>query len=309
MYFFFGDGLIGNQLFQYAFLKTIIKKKSLIISTNLQEVNNFLIIDKKINLIDIKNKYLIFLFRRIFIWFFVIFSSCKIFSSINVERKNLYGTKIEKKKIVYKKGLLDITFIYPRFFQSEFFFKEKRILDYMDIKDMHLNKANLFLSKIPKKKEKIFIHYRQGRRDLTGPRDNVSKYTLEDYKKIKFLGLEGIALPDKYYTEMIKFFKKRVKNPYFIILTDNTDRAKKTFFQLKEKIISHNNQYVDLTIMSCCQNGIMSNSSISWWGGFLMKKRKILIGAKYWLGWKRKITFQAGGEPSFAKLIDPNKFI
>ena len=36
-----------------------------------------------------------------------------------------------------------------------------------------------------------------------------------------------------------------------------------------------------------------------------MKNRKILFGPKYWLGWKRKIEFQSGGEPSFAKLVDP----
>ena len=103
---------------------------------------------------------------------------------------------------------------------------------------------------------------------------------------------------DNYYFDLINLLKKRVRNPYYIILSDNTNRAKKTFSYLKNKIISQNNTFVDLTIMSLCNYGIMSNSSISWWGGYLMKNRKILFGPKYWLGWKRKIEFQSGGAPS-----------
>jgi hypothetical protein len=38
-----------------------------------------------------------------------------------------------------------------------------------------------------------------------------------------------------------------------------------------------------------------------------MTKKKYLFAPKYWLGWKRRIVFQTGGEPKFAKLIDINK--
>ena len=305
MYFFFGDGLLGNQLFQFQFLKTHIKKNQTVFCTNFIELNKLIDFDNKIKFVIIKNKILVFFIRKILIWFFVLLSKLKIISSINIERKKIYENKLEKKKIIIKNGLSDITFIYPRFFQSEFFFKKLKDVK-INIKLKHINSAKKFLSKIPLNKNLIFVHYRQGRKNII---DHRFKYNLDDYKKIKFLGLEGIALPDNYYFDLINLLKKRVRNPYFIILSDNSNRAKKTFSYLKNKIISKNNLCVDLTIMSLCNYGIMSNSSISWWGGYLMKKRKILFGPKYWLGWKRKIEFQSGGEPSFAKLVDPNKYI
>ena len=45
--------------------------------------------------------------------------------------------------------------------------------------------------------------------------DHRFKYNLEDYKKIKFLGLEGIALPDNYYLDLIKYLKKVSKTVFY----------------------------------------------------------------------------------------------
>ena len=122
MYFFFGDGELGNQIFQYKFIEKIIKKKTILISTNFKDLDKLITLDKKISLINFENKYLVFLLRRVLIWVFILFTKLRLISSINVSRISLYGNKLEKKKIIIKKGLFNSTFIYPRFFQSEFFF-------------------------------------------------------------------------------------------------------------------------------------------------------------------------------------------
>tara|TARA_B110000977_G_scaffold183464_1_gene246127 strand:+ start:769 stop:1695 length:927 start_codon:yes stop_codon:yes gene_type:complete len=308
MYFFFGDGELGNQIFQYKFIEKIIKKKTILISTNFKDLDKLITLDKKISLINFENKYLVFLLRRVLIWVFILFTKLRLISSINVSRISLYGNKLEKKKIITKKGLFNSTFIYPRFFQSEFFFNIKKKIN---IKPSHLKEAQIFFSGIPPRKKYVFIHYRQGKsiKEKKMGLFGMSGIGKKDYQIIEFLGMKGLALPDLYYKELIKFFIKKLKNPHFIILSDDKNYAKKKFSFLKKKSISKNDLFVDLSIMSLCSYGIMSNSSISWWGGYLMKKRKILFGPKYWLGWKRKIVFQAGGEPSFARLIDPNKFI
>ena len=177
------------------------------------------------------------------------------------------------------------------------------------IKKKFIKTALKFLISIPKKFQIIFIHYRQGKDKKNKNFGLFGTGGLEknDYKDITFLGLKGICLPNSYYISQINYFKKTLKNPYFIILTDNQKRAKKIFKNLKNKNISKNNIYVDLCIMSLSSNGILSNSSISWWGGYLMNKKKILFAPKYWLGWKRKIVCQTGGEPKFAQLIDVKK--
>ena len=63
----------------------------------------------------------------------------------------------------------------------------------------------------------------------------------------------------------------------------------------------------DLAIMSLCEYGIVSNSSFSWWGAYLMKNRKEVIFPKYWYGWKQRVESHVGIQPEWAKLIDVNK--
>jgi len=111
MYFFFGDGLLGNQLFQFQFLKTHIKKNRTVFCTNFIELNKLIDFDNKIKFVIIKNKILVFFFRKILIWFFVLLSKLKIISSINIERKKIYEKKLEKKKINNKNKLKKIKFI------------------------------------------------------------------------------------------------------------------------------------------------------------------------------------------------------
>lgn len=306
MYIFFGDGELGNQLFQYRFIQGIFKKKNYLITSNFKDIKTFLKIDKKIKLINFENKFFVFFLRKIFIFVLYVLSYLKLINSINVPRNKIFETKIEKNSLEFKRGLINITFIFPRFFQSEYFFQKKKKIV---IKNQFKFKALNFIQKIPKKFELVFIHYRQGK-------DKDSKnfglfgsggLHKNDYKDIKFLGLKGIELPNSYYFRQISFFNKKLKKPYFIILTDNEKKAAKNFKYLKHKTISKNNIFVDLCIMIICRNGILSNSSISWWGGYLMTKKKYLFAPKYWLGWKRRIVFQTGGEPKFAKLIDINK--
>ena len=90
--------------------------------------------------------------RKFFIWFFVLLSKFRIISSINVERKRIYENKLEKKKIIFKNGLSNITFIYPRFYQSEFFFKKLKDVK-INIKIKHIKSAEKFLYKIKSKKK------------------------------------------------------------------------------------------------------------------------------------------------------------
>ena len=102
MYFFFGDGLLGNQLFQFQFLKTHTKKNRTVFCTNFIELNKLIDFDNKIKFVIIKNKILVFFIRKILIWFFVLLSKLKIISSINIERKKIYENKLEKKKLSLK---------------------------------------------------------------------------------------------------------------------------------------------------------------------------------------------------------------
>jgi len=114
----------------------------------------------------------------------------------------------------------------------------------------------------------------------------------------------GVNLPLKYYYNQIRWFQLNIRNPYFIIISDNINEAKKIFSHIKNISFSEMNVYSDFILMTKCKYGILSNSSLSWWGSFLMLNRKIVIAPKFWLGWKSKRTFPEGIIPSYARVVE-----
>jgi len=108
MIFFISDGRLGNQLFQYAFLKTVAKKKERIIVLNMNkllkvmEVHN----EKFINMNC--NKYLYFLFRSIVVrCFFRPLIKFRLISYIKQDRNKISALPYCKKIT----GLLLFTYV------------------------------------------------------------------------------------------------------------------------------------------------------------------------------------------------------
>jgi hypothetical protein len=51
--------------------------------------------------------------------------------------------------------------------------------------------------------------------------------------------------------------------------------------------IENEQDYIDLYLMSLCENNIIANSSFSWWGSWLNKnKEKKIIAPSKWFGKK-----------------------
>ena len=299
MHIFFGDGYLGNQLFQYAFIKYKLKLRFLV-TTNFFPLLNLISIDKNINILNIKNKYLVFFFRKFFIYLLIFSSYLRIISFISLRTQRYKGTVIEKKNLIKKRGLLPITFIFPHFFQNSFFFS-KSLKNKIRFKKKHVVLSEKFFSKIPPRLNKVFVHVRLGQSKketyhITDELDDVKNFTIFNKK--------GVNLPLKYYYNQIRWFQLNIRNPYFIIISDNINVAKKKFSHIKNICFSEMNVYSDFVLMTKCKYGILSNSSLSWWGSFLMLNKKIVIAPKFWLGWKSKRTFPEGIIPSYARVVE-----
>jgi hypothetical protein len=294
IYFYFSDGQLCNQLFQYFFIKTHIKKK-LVICSNFSELENFIDLRKDKYLIYFNNRLIKLILRRFFFYILKFLSEINVIYSIKTYSKKMLGTSIEYNNIISTKGFVPITFIYPCYFQNEKFFNSK-ISNILKINKKYNQKALAFINKIPKNFTPVFVHIRTAR-----IKNEINKFII--------FGDYNTQLPLNYYKYCIKWFLKNLSNPYFVFVSDNIPYIKNKFSYLKNKIFSTNSIFIDLMIISKCNYGVMSNSSVSWWGGYLNKNKKKIFAPKYWLGWKKRITLQDGGEPKYAILIDPNKFI
>ena len=137
------------------------------------------------------------------------------------------------------------------------------------LKSQHLKKANNLLADIPSNKHKVFVHIRR-----------------IDYINESCFGIKGLTLPLSYYKNCIRWFEDNIENPFFVFLSDDTEFVEYCFNDIENKVIFNNEIGVDFAIMVLCKSGIISNSSFSWWGAYLMKERYQVFAPKYWMGYK-----------------------
>jgi hypothetical protein len=187
----------------------------------------------------------------------------------------------------YKKGLLPLTFVESHFFQSEKFFDFSKFD--LNLKVKLVKEAQKIIKEIPSEHDLVFVHLRRG-----------------DYLFEQYLNKRGIDLPPQYYFTAIKKLEKEVENPFYIFLSDDPCFVEVCFKDIKNKYVSRNSMGVDFALMTMCEYGIVSNSSFSWWGAYLMNNKKKVIFPKYWFGWKHKVDSHIGIQPErlWADTID-----
>lgn len=289
MIIFFSEGRLGNQLFQYAFLKTIQKENERIVVFGFDEfLNVFDVFDD--TLVNIpKKKYITRAYYKIIRPILYKTADLKIISKIQVKYEYFGQYRRESTEFSRYKGIFDkILLVKTAFFQSERFFNPKvihniRIKHIWEEKAVNFLKENGIIGKY-----KVFVHLR-----------------IRDYKNYYVFGVQTI-LPMNYYHGLIRWFLDNRQDVFFIFLSDEPEIIDKEFSYLKNKVISYNTYGVDFAIMTFCEGAILSPSSFSWWGSYFMKNRDIVFVPKYWLGWRSKIEYQKKPIASYMKEVDVN---
>ncbi|MDD2537647.1 MAG: alpha-1,2-fucosyltransferase [Candidatus Absconditabacteria bacterium] len=276
-------GGLGNQMFQYAFGKSvsISQKKDLYLDTfelntekDSHRKDELTLFNTEYKTLD-KN-YINFGYSPLQFIIFYIKKTLKIFPfTIIQERKmkDIFYDKIDKysgwfnyhseigKKI--KKSKKDCYCI--GFWQSyKYFEKERELLLKEFSPKQPPNEKNKQLLKIIKDKNSISIHIRRG--------DYTNKY-------------HGI-LSEKYYKDAINYFNKRYKNTTFIIFSNEIQRCRKNLSIHNGIYVDRNTtheSYRDIILMSKCKHNIIANSSFSWRGAWLnTNPEKIIIAPQEW---------------------------
>lgn len=90
-----------------------------------------------------------------------------------------------------------------------------------------------------------------------------------------------------YYANAIRHIEKFVKNPFWIIFSDDPEWVQREMnFGKNCYYVSGNESlkdYEELCLMSCCKNNIIANSTFSWWGAWLNRNpNKIVIAPEKW---------------------------
>jgi len=170
------------------------------------------------------------------------------------------------------------------FFQSEKYFKhiEEYIRKDFTFKDTWLNPCKEFREQLGE--EVIFLHVRRGDPNLADKRGFKWAYvniqsqhpvqTLEYYEKA--LAEFNDDLPVVVFSDSIDWCKEQ-------------DIFKSDRFMFSEPEDKHSDgalvPYLDMCLMSLCDHAIIANSSMSWWGAWLIKNpNKKVISPSMWFG-------------------------
>jgi len=280
MILFVSDGRLGNQLFQYAFLKQIAHPRERIIGFRMGGLRSvFELRDKRFYKPDLSARGFR-LFQKIIQPFLLMLGKTGLISILEESISEGRPDGGLKKS----RGILPFRFVRTAFFQSERFLDTNQFD--IEFKADFIEEAKKLMREMPRDFESVFVHIRRG-----------------DYLKEEFKGVRGIELPLNYYSQAISKIKSEVARPFFFFVSDDPEFCESNFQEIEHRLISRAELGVDLAIMSLCEYGIIANSSFSWWGAFLMAEKKQVYYPRYWYGWKVKTHSHPAIYPSFGEEI------
>ena len=86
----------------------------------------------------------------------------------------------------------------------------------------------------------------------------------------------------EYYRKASSLFPK---DSTFLVFSDDVEWCRTVFTGDNYVFVENNEDYIDLYLMSFCENNIIANSSFSWWGAWMNKNEsKKVITPKMWFG-------------------------
>lgn len=171
------------------------------------------------------------------------------------------------------------------FFQSEKYFKHisEEIRKDFTFHDEHLDPCKEMMDTL-EGQEPIMLHVRRGDPNLVDPRGFKWSYTQ--------CGDQHPVQPLEYYEKALSEFDD--EQPV-VVFSDSPEWVKEQeFFSSDRFLISEPQEkyedgsytpYSDLCLMSLCSHAIIANSSLSWWGAWLIgNPNKKVISPKMWFG-------------------------
>jgi len=238
-----GTGGLGNQLFQYAFGKTLAIKHNTVLKFN---IKNFVNEDTVTNTLYLKH--------------------------FNIDLNTTMSTEglkiVNEPHFHFSQELMDTqdNSYVTGYFQSEKYFES--------IKDT-LKKEFVLRPPFNSAYEADDIYYNNS----VGIHVRRGDYI----KSRHVSSTHGNCCPMEYYTTAMEIMKSKLSNPTFFIFSDDIPWCKENIKGEGIRYITGNKCWEDLYLMTLCRNFIIANSTFSWWGSYLSNHLdKIIISPNKW---------------------------
>ncbi|MGV6817918.1 MAG: alpha-1,2-fucosyltransferase [Thiotrichales bacterium] len=276
---FFESGRLGNQLFQYAALRSQFPDSRLVLFGMCALKDLFDGIDSNILLCERRRwQTLITLIIRFIL---------NIFGRLNIISTVEESNAPKATKMAIRRGLVSgFHYCKDSFFQNERLIDAAVVSNVM-VKDGVSKKADKIIkNEIPEGRTKIFVHIRRG--------DYVS-WPTHEYPAV---------LPLSWVKKAMDSQREKYGNPIFLIFSDDKPYVNDCFSEVEDVWVSRYDVKTDFSLMTKCDAGILSASSFSWWAAylsFLKNPAGQFLAPKYWAGYRQEKWSTANIETSWLR--------
>ncbi len=290
MIFFYGEGRLGNQIFQYQALNEIAKPNERIISVGLEDLGRVL---------ELCGPKLTVLTRNGVIKRFIKYAVLPLLLRPLVRGLRLFNYGFETSygvapntgpsgELVITKGLLSwLTFVDGGYYQNSSFCLPFFPTPIFRVKGPYRDAARSYLSSIcGSQLRPSFVHVRRG-----------------DYLTHTNYGLSDLSLPGSFYHAAIKELALCVGETHLVFVTDDPVWVEENFRHIGNKSIASFDPTTDFAIMTECANGILSNSTFSLAAALMLKNPDVVIAPRYWFGFRVGIWYPPRIRLDHAKLV------
>lgn len=157
-------------------------------------------------------------------------------------------------------------------FQSEEYFADIRDVILKEFEPIHEIAFPKYLTDTIAGTESVSVHIRRG-----------------DFKKTK------IMLNQNYYTAAMKIVTDKISNPVWVVFSDDISYVKEKYPFGENTIFIDDTyklkDYEQLILMSKCKNNIIANSTFSWWGAWLNRhENHHVVAPRNWFSSQKNIV-------------------
>lgn len=270
------SGGLGNQMFQYAYGRSLAARKGVelvldcsfyenerkhpLVTRRIFELEIFNIKSKVLKASDMKSRLLIFANVML----------KKVADVAGLKRLSQSVYQLED-SVNDPSGNASRNCILNGYWQSEDYFKESASIIRNDFRfKKELEGNNQGLAARMRKTNSVSIHIRRG------------DYVF-DAATNKTHGICSL----EYYENAVMLIAGHVADPVFYIFSDDMEWVKLNLqLAFSYEYIEGNNEqagYVDMQLMSICKHNIIANSSFSWWAAWLnSNEKKIVVAPGKW---------------------------
>lgn len=275
------QGGLGNQLFQYAFARSVSKK----LGTDFRldrgpfdtyyklhkySLQHFRVLEKTAKTTDFLGFVWFRTRHKLFDTFYKhLRLKSRLMPFYYPEQTFHFDSSVFKRNNTYFDG----------FWQTEKYFKDmgSELLEEITLKNK-LSEYSESVSREIEKSNAVSIHVRRA-----------------DYVQDPATEIIWGSCDMDYYKRALDKIMSFVQNPHFFVFSDDHKWAEENFKSLPFPVTCIKNtaekNYEDLILMSRCRHNIIANSSFSWWGAWLNQNRKkIVIGPAQWFKTKKMST-------------------